>query len=618
MATFRATRNSALLLWRGFPQLLLCLSTRSVSSFSNVPALQARGIAGSMMVPSSRSTSSSFYTTTSLNAIAGAEAYNNAPTLEFLSALPSINDNYNSTVVIGKKSSLDDLLMAKLMDPLGLQDDSSNSGPIVETILKSIGKKKGGSSSTYLSSSNGNKIHKLSIGGLPSELSRHNHPMAVHSLTRLVGSLAGTSSKGSNTRVVILTDDHPIGPLAMAMAKAFPIFSKKSKKQASGSNDGNDDTADDDKKKRTISIVFCKSDGTMVDSASELKAAQVAAAGVQLAARLVDSHPALLTTTQYAKEIEALVDEYNSKSNSGYDADDDDDDDNNNKPNVTMKQIIGTELKAYGGLYGVGQAAICPPRLVVLEYDGTNGDENAETVALVGKGIIYDTGGLSLKSRAGMCGMKHDMGGSAGVFAGFWSAVQLGVPKKVHCILCLAENAIGPDAFRNDDILEMYSGKTVEVNNCDAEGRLVLADGVAHATKHIAGLDLVVDMATLTGAQLVATGKKHAGILANTEELEHRAMAAGMHSGDLVYPLLYSPELLMGEFDSAVADMKNSVKDRANAQTSCAGHFIEAHLDEDYQKGWLHVDMAGPGTLGQRGTGYGVGLVLSLLDAPGF
>lgn len=559
-----------------------------------------------MMISPSTSTASSFYSTTSLNAIAGAEASNNAPTLEFLSSLPSMDDNYNSTVVIGKKSSLDDILMAKLLEPLGLQDDSNMNGPIVETILKSIGKKKGGSSSTYLSSSD--KVHKLSIGGLPSELSRHNHPMAVHSLTRLVGSLAGTSSKGSNTRVVVLTDDHPIGPLAMAMAKAFPLFSKKSKKQASSSNDDNDD-ASDEKDKRTITIVFCKSDGTMVDGAAELKAAQVAAAGVQLAARLVDSHPALLTTTQYAKEIQALIDEYNSKSNSG------DDDD---KPKVAMKQIIGTDLKAYGGLYGVGQAANCPPRLVVLEYDGTKGDEDAETVALVGKGIIYDTGGLSLKSRAGMCGMKHDMGGSAGVFAGFWSAVQLGVPKKVHCILCLAENAIGPDAFRNDDILEMYSGKTVEVNNCDAEGRLVLADGVAHATKHIDGLDLVVDMATLTGAQLVATGKKHAGILANTEELEHRAMAAGMHSGDLVYPLLYSPELLMGEFDSAVADMKNSVKDRSNAQTSCAGHFIEAHLDEDYKKGWLHVDMAGPGTLGQRGTGYGVGLVLSLLDAPGF
>ena len=213
--------------------------------------------------------------------------------------------------------------------------------------------------------------------------------------------------------------------------------------------------------------------------------------------------------------------------------------------------------------------------------------------------------------------MKHDMGGASGLLGGFFSAVELNVKKKVHCILCLAENSIGPTAFRNDDILSMYSGKTVEVNNCDAEGRLVLADGVAHATKNIDGLDLVVDMATLTGAQLVATGKKHAGILASDEDVEKRAMSCGLHSGDLCFPLLYHPDL-MDEFKSEVADMKNSVKDRSNAQTSCAGHFIESHLDESYIGGWLHVDMAGPGSDGERATGYGVGLVLSLLDAPGF
>lgn len=168
------------------------------------------------------------------------------------------------------------------------------------------------------------------------------------------------------------------------------------------------------------------------------------------------------------------------------------------------------------------------------------------------------------------------------------------------------------------DILELYSGKTVEINNCDAEGRLVLGDGVAHATRHIPNLDLVVDMATLTGAQLIATGKKHAGILCNTLEVESRALQAGLHSGDLCYPLLYAPELLFDEFKSDVADMKNSVKDRSNAQTSCAGHFIEAHLHESYEGGWLHVDMAGPGTNGARGTGYGVGLVMSLLETPGF
>lgn len=324
--------------------------------------------------------------------------------------------------------------------------------------------------------------------------------------------------------------------------------------------------------------------------------------GVRLAARLSDMTPAELTTTAYAAECKAVADALGDT--------------------VTYREITGEALKPYGGLYGVGQAATCPPRLVILEYtppEGDVGESSPEkTVALVGKGIVYDTGGLSLKPKTGMCGMKHDMGGSAGMLGAFYSACKLKTPRKITLLMCLAENAIGPTAFRNDDILTMYSGKTVEVNNCDAEGRLVLGDGVAHATKHIEGLDLVIDMATLTGAQMVCTGKKHAGILANTEELEQRAVKAGLHSGDLCYPMVYAPELLKDEFNSKVADMKNSVKDRGNAQSSCAGHFIEAHLAKDYKGGWLHVDMAGPSTNAERGTGYGVGLVLSLLQAPGF
>lgn len=149
----------------------------------------------------------------------------------------------------------------------------------------------------------------------------------------------------------------------------------------------------------------------------------------------------------------------------------------------------------------------------------------------------------------------------------------------------------------------------------------MLSDAVAHATQHFEDSDLVVDMATLTGAQLVSTGKMHAAILTNKEELEQTAVKAGLASGDLCYPLLYAPELLTKEFNSKVADMKNSVKDRSNAQCSCAGHFIESHIDSNYIErdgGWLHVDMAGPGTKAERGTGYGVGLVLSLVGAPGF
>ena len=557
---------------------------------------------------------------------------------------------YNATVIIGRTDSLRnvitenlDILNEKLLGN-GIQDVVA---PIANMLMDKMSDKTGGSSSTMLLRTTTGEsdtddaaytdpsslVHQLHIGGLPTKnISRYNHPMSVHTLTKKVRALC--PSKGS-TRVIVLVppDDEEdednevdessseyaigIAPIASAIAKSFPQFSMKTTsasrkksmsvidnvKQVNGVYNDKDDNGGSTP--RTIHVVFVNAkDGSIIDDEESLAAAKAVTSGVQLATRLVDSHPELLTTTRFAKEVEAIVKELNT----------------NAPGSVKMKQIIGEELRQYGGLYAVGKAASCPPRMILLEYDGSGGaeDDVVETVALVGKGIIYDTGGLSLKSKTGMVGMKSDMGGAAGMLGGFYSAVQLKVPTKLHCILCLAENAIGPDAFRNDDILTMYSGKTVEVNNCDAEGRLVLADGVAHATRHIENLDLVVDMATLTGAQMIATGQKHGGILANTPELEERAMDAAIYSGDLCFPLLYAPDLLMSEFDSKVADMRNSVKERMNAQSSCAGHFIEAHLDESYNGGWLHVDMAGPSWSEQRGTGYGVGLVLSILDAPGF
>ncbi len=201
------------------------------------------------------------------------------------------------------------------------------------------------------------------------------------------------------------------------------------------------------------------------------------------------------------------------------------------------------------------------------------------SVAWVGKGIVYDTGGLSLKGKTDMPGMKRDMGGAACVLAAFEAAVRGGFPDALHAVLCLAENAIGPEAVRNDDVLTLYSGKTVEVNNTDAEGRVVLADGIAYAVKHLSP-EIIVDLATLTGAQLVATGKRHAAIVCNDEALEARCVAAGRHSGDLVHPLPYAPEFFRSEFKSDVADLKNSVKDRMNAQSSCAAQFIAEHLGD--------------------------------------
>ena len=154
-----------------------------------------------------------------------------------------------------------------------------------------------------------------------------------------------------------------------------------------------------------------------------------------------------------------------------------------------------------------------------------------------------DTGGLSIKPRAGMVGMKMDMGGAAGVLGAFRVAVKRGSPHTLHAVLCLAENAVNHEATRPDDILEMYSGKTVEVNNTDAEGRLVLADGVAYAHKDL-GVDIICDMATLTGAQSLATGKRHAAIVCNDEALEAKAVVVGRASGDLVHPLPYAAGVL--------------------------------------------------------------------------
>ena len=500
-----------------------------------------------------------------------------------------------TTLLIGKRDSLRQLNAPAL---LGLDVDRST----VETMLDSIShkKKSGGLVATFVGR------HRLVLASLPDAVSRHNHPLSVHTVTQHIQEAIPKSSSTNDgtgiTRILFCGTEmlQHQGALVAALAKAFPLYSQKT----NNNSNNNDNTVMDNKKLVNIQVSFINDAGQLVVP-PDTKTLTAVAEGVQLAAQLVDATPEELSTDVYADICRRIAAQLDS---------------------VTVTEIVGDELRqqGYNGLYCVGKAASSPPRLVILDYHPSSQSSNDniidETIALVGKGIIYDTGGLSLKPKTGMCGMKHDMAGSAGMLGGFYAAVQSGQvrQKRIVLILCLAENAIGPTAFRNDDILTMYSGKTVEINNCDAEGRLVLADGVAHATRHVQSLDLVVDMATLTGAQLITTGKRHAGILANTLDLEQRALQAGLQSGDLVFPMLYAPELLLSEFDSTVADMKNSVKDRSNAQSSCAGHFIEAHLHPDYEGGWLHVDMAGPATHKERGTGYGVGLVLALLQVPGF
>ena len=168
------------------------------------------------------------------------------------------------------------------------------------------------------------------------------------------------------------------------------------------------------------------------------------------------------------------------------------------------------------------------------------------------------------------------------------------VTRPVHALLCISENSVGPLSTRPDDVHVLLSGKTVEVNNTDAEGRLVLSDGVFYASRDL-NPEYIIDIATLTGAQLIATGKNHAALYCNDDVLEQVAIATGKSTGDLTHPMPYAPEFYKPEFASEVADMKNSVKDRTNAQVSCAGQFIGNHLEKYLNAGgkWCHIDMAG-------------------------
>lgn len=404
-------------------------------------------------------------------------------------------DSATTTMVIGKKKVLEELGLSEKLG-LGLGKEST------EAMLDAINGDSG-SSSTFC------KKQKIVIGCIPEKVTRNNHPWSVHSITDMV---ASNLPKGQTSRLIFVGNDavEYQGALSAAVAKAFPVYSHKT---TSTSRKEGMDEENDKKNTRSIQIAFWDDKGNPVATKPDAtKTALAAVEGVQLAARLVDMTPEELTTDAYSAECRQLADALEG---------------------VTMTEIVGEELnqKGYGGIYGVGKAATCPPRLVILEYNPPSGTEQgAQPICLVGKSIVYDTGGLSLKPKTGMGGMKADMGGSAGLLGGFVSAVKAGYDKRLVLLMCMAENAIGPEAFRNDDILTMYSGKTVEVNNCDAEGRLVLGDGVAHATKHL-NPSLVIDMATLTGAQMVATGKKHASILTNKAELESQAVAAGLKSG---------------------------------------------------------------------------------------
>ncbi|ETV76029.1 hypothetical protein H257_09972 [Aphanomyces astaci] len=429
------------------------------------------------------------------------------------------------------------------------------------------------------------------VAQLPTAVSRHNVLARPHAISSLVRSHANDSS---TSFVVGLSLPDPATTSwtgGVAVAKGISTYYNSKSTTKSGPSGVITDGAATAVTEDQVVVVFDHA----VDT-STLSLLNATATGIHLTQRLVDSPPNQLNTDTFVAEAKAVAARVHAE--------------------ITVIQGEDLNTQGFGGIYGVGKAAANPPALVVLSHYPSSSSKSDKSVALVGKGIVYDTGGLSLKTSAFMVGMKFDMGGAAGLLGAFEAAVLAGTSSRpLHVVLCLAENAVGPLATRPDDIHTLYSGKTVEINNTDAEGRLVLGDGVAYAAKHL-NPHVILDMATLTGAQGIATGAKHAAVVSNSAKLEAWVVASGRASGDFVHAMPYVPEFFRQEFKSNVADMKNIPATRMNAQVSCAGQFIANHLGLEFEQTglWGHVDMAFPVVDQERGTGFGVALVQSLLQ----
>ena len=266
----------------------------------------------------------------------------------------------------------------------------------------------------------------------------------------------------------------------------------------------------------------------------------------------------------------------------------------------------------YGGILGVGQGSSRPPRLVKLTYKGGRG---AKHLALVGKGITFDSGGLSLKPSAAMEWMKSDMGGAAAIIAAITAIARLGLDVSVTAWAPMAENLPSGTAQRPSDVLTIYGGTTVEVLNTDAEGRLVLADGIVRASEDKP--DVLIDVATLTGAQLVALGSRTSAVMSNDDDLRAAILAAAGAAGEQMWPMPLPVEL-RASMESTVADIAN-MGDKYGGML-VAGLFLKEFVPDGIR--WAHLDIAGPayldgtphGYTSKGGTGYAVRTLVRLAE----
>lgn len=258
---------------------------------------------------------------------------------------------------------------------------------------------------------------------------------------------------------------------------------------------------------------------------------------------------------------------------------------------LSTKELTSLQM---GGILGVAKGSVEPPKFIVIKYSGDK-DNPSNNLGILGKGITFDTGGISLKAAAGMADMKGDMAGAASAISSMQAIAQIKPKINVTCLVAATENMPSGSAQKPGDVLTTFSGKTVEVDNTDAEGRLVLADALGYAS-HI-GLNRVIDIATLTGAMVTALGDVYTGGFTNDQPFWNQLMESSIKTGESFWQLPLHEEYKR-QNRSDVADIKNSGGRKAGS--IAAAHFLEAFV---VGMKWIHLDIAGTST-SDRLTGY--------------
>jgi leucyl aminopeptidase len=339
-----------------------------------------------------------------------------------------------------------------------------------------------------------------------------------------------------------------------------------------------------------VNVVTKFTDTAQAKSAA--RRAEIIAEQTFLVRDLINTPPSHLTPDSFCLQIKRLASKYGVK--------------------VEIINDAALRKGGYGGIIGVGQGSANPPRLLRVSYTPSKAKKR---YAFVGKGITFDTGGLALKPATGMEAMKADMSGAAAVVASVFAIAQLKLPIAVDAWAPLAENMVSDTATRPSDVITIYGGKTVEVLNPDAEGRLVLADALVKAAevgKKSGGLDGIIDVATLTGAQVVALGSRTSAVMTNDENFSGQFLTAANISGEAFWPMPLPVEL-RASLDSPIADIAN-IGDRMGGML-VAGLFLKEFIDP--QTPWLHLDIAGPAFNEKSAHGYtpvgGTGIALRSL-----